>query len=948
MNPHQLTRTFLSFFCICFLTAPVFAEEPCPTCPPAFEAVKTDMMRCGDAAKKLSVPLHGASDLYLVVTYGGDSYNYDQSVWAAPVLTNLDGDKIDMTQLTPVSAATGWGTLLVNKNHQGQAINIAGNPCEKGFFAHGPSVLHFKLDGQYTLFEAEVGLDAGAVDGSVEFVVSAKPITNPPASEFTKTAVERAASDPPSAGDAPHEFNAEAAKQLLAMGIEQLVFIRRFTLDANHVYTDHVNSRWLPGGGLTILDLRTGEARDVCPELKTGVVSRFDLSFDGKKIVFDFKAAPLEGYRIYEVNVDGTGLRQITFPPADEAELVKKYQLDGGYHHGTDDMHPCYLSDGKIAFITTRCQFGVLCDSGDNFTVFNLYKVDADGGNMHPLTFSALSEQSPVLMPDGRILYHRWEYVDKAAGNAKALWAMNQDGSNVSEVYGNSISFPETIIYGRPVPGAPRKIVFLGCSHCCPNNAVGTVVMIDTNAPIRAHETMKYITDDVKTFHHNGFHFPDGQGGWTHEMSGRPGRLFRDPFPLSETRILASCKPKGLAWNDLAGYYLCVLDENGTDTPLYYDKSMSCWEAFPLQAREVPPMRPSVQDEDLAEKNLAQVAVTDIYTSMDDVPRGAVKYIRVLEQIPRPWAARKRHGGDGQDTTHAHSAPGNGSLSIKIQLGITPVEEDGSAKFYVPADRAVYFQALDEKFRAIQTERTYVNYRPGETRSCMGCHETPDVTPAYGTTVSVPLAMKKPAAVLTPQPGQDAAEFVFDYDRQIQPIWDKNCVSCHGADTDNTWRKAGDTGGSPAGNLDLRGTHQSVYSVSYFQLLNLANHGGKQLLGNRDQRNEDAGFNEIRYIPPYRTGALSSPLSGWLSGDGITVPDETLQKYTQYLKDAHPGVHLTDAELLAVNNWLDVNCIYHPSYWGRLNARYADHPLYRPAMTPAESRMRETPQRVKE
>ena len=197
--------------------------------------------------------------------------------------------------------------------------------------------------------------------------------------------------------------------------------------------------------------------------------------------------------------------------------------------------------------------------------------------------------------------------------------------------------------------------------------------------------------------------------------------------------------------------------------------------------------------------------------------------------------------------------------------------------------------------------------------------------------------MKNPPAEMQAQPGQAVAEFLFDYDRQIQPVWDAHCVSCHGEDAANL-----------GGNLDLRGTHQSVYSVSYLQLLGLGYNGGKQLLGNRNERNEDAADNEIRYIPPYYTGALSSPLSGWLSGDGITLPNETLKKYTQYLKDVHPDVQLSDEELLRVNNWLDVNCLYHPAYWGRLNSQHSDHPNYRPVFTPDECRMRELPPRVKE
>ncbi|MDO4551431.1 MAG: NPCBM/NEW2 domain-containing protein [Planctomycetia bacterium] len=947
MKPYILPLFLSGFIFSSFMWDILYAESE-KKAATSFETVKTPLMRVNSPAQKLKVSLRGAKDLYLVVTYGGDSYDFDQAVWAVPTLTDKEGNVVDMTTLRPVSSVTGWGTLLVNENHQKKSINIAGKVYEKGFFAHGPSVLHFKLEGKYESFEAEVGLDAGAKNGTVEFLVSCVPVQNPPAEEFTVSAAERRLKNVPSADKAPHFWNAEAAKILLEKGVEEIVFIRRFTLNSNHVYTDHVNSRWLPGGGLAILDLRTGKARDVCPELSCGVISRFDVSFDGKKILFDYKKSALEGYRIYEVNTDGTGLRQITFPPEDEEETVKRYKRYPNYHRGSDDMHPCYLSDGGIAFVSTRCQFSVLCDSNDEFTVLNLYRMDGDGRNIRPLSFSPLSEQSPVFMPDGRILYHRWEYVDKAAGNAKALWAMNPDGSSSAEVYGNTILFPETMIYGRPIPGAPRKIVFLGCSHCCPNNALGTVIVIDTNDFIRSEDTMKYITNDVRAFHHNGFHFSDGKGGWVHDRTGKPGRLFKDPYALNETCFLVACKPRGLAWDDPTGYGLSVLDEKGRDMLLYRDETISCWHPYPLKSREIPPVRSSVIDEELAKQNRAVCTVMDVYTGMEGVERGAVKYLRVLEQIPRPWSARKSYGGDGQNTTHAHSAAGNGSLSIKIQLGIIPVEEDGSAKFYVPANRAVYFQALDEKFRAIQTERTYVNYLPGETRSCIGCHETPDATPPHGNHISVPLAMKKVTAELKPQPGQTEAEFLFDYDRQIQPIWDKHCVGCHGENTDQSWRKEEDYTELPAGNLDLRGTHQSVYSVSYFQLLKLAGDKNKQLLGNRYERNEDAASNEIAYIPPYQTGALSSPLSGWLSGDGISLKDKTLQQYTQYLTEVHPGVKLSDAELLIINNWLDVNCLYHPSYWGRLNSRYEGHANYRPVFTVEECRMREVPQKVKD
>jgi hypothetical protein len=437
----------------------------------------------------------------------------------------------------------------MDKNHQDKSLSIAGEAMQFGYWAHAPSILHFNLEGKYTRLETKVGLDTDSVRGSVVFQIRNKPAPYPSIEEYTKNYPQ--STPPPTVPTVDQTaflFNADAAKTLLEQGITELLFIRRLTYTSDHIYTEYVNSRWTPGGGLCVLDLNTGKVRDIVPELtQSGVVGWFDLSFDAKKIVFDFKQGHDEGYRIYEVNVDGTNLRQLTFPEDNEAELMKKYRL--GYHHGTDDMEPCYLSDGGIVFATTRCQLSVLCDGSDNFTVKNLYRMDGDGSNMYPLTYSALSEATPTLLSDGRILYHRWEYVDKPAGNAKALWSINPDGSGSSEVYGNTISYPETMIQGREIPDERNKIVMLGTSHCCPNNAVGTVIVVDTTKSIRSPGSMRYVTDDVATFHHCGFHFKDAAGKWFHDFTGKPGRLFRNPYPLSTELFLVSHKPKGLEWN---------------------------------------------------------------------------------------------------------------------------------------------------------------------------------------------------------------------------------------------------------------------------------------------------------------------------------------------------------------------------------------------------------------
>jgi mono/diheme cytochrome c family protein len=310
--------------------------------------------------------------------------------------------------------------------------------------------------------------------------------------------------------------------------------------------------------------------------------------------------------------------------------------------------------------------------------------------------------------------------------------------------------------------------------------------------------------------------------------------------------------------------------------------------------------------------------VSDIYVGMENVKRGDVKYIRILEQLPRPWSARKSYLDDNAGTTHAHSAIGTGLLSVKVQHGVVPVEEDGSAHFLVPARKAIYFQALDENYCAIQTERTYVNYNPGEVRSCIGCHETPDVAPPY--TAAQPKASLRAASMPGPQRTQTEARRVFNYDQHIQPILNKHCVSCHGED-------------EMEADLDLRGTPEATYSVSYHALNQIAK-TERQLLGFRMYRDEDSPMNDIEYIPPYQTGALSSPLAAMIDGRPRTsLNNPTVNQYTAKLAEVHVDLKLSEAEKLMITNWLDLNCQYHPSYWGRLHSRFKDEPDFRPAWT---------------
>jgi len=197
------------------------------------------------------------------------------------------------------------------------------------------------------------------------------------------------------------------------MDFEKLLFVKRFKYQSNHYYTDFINGCSKFGGNLCILDLKSGDVIDLIPEMKEGIFGRFDLHFNADKLVFAWKKERDEGFRIYEVPIDPkTGkragaVRQVLQAPANEKDIQEKYRK--GYHHGTDDMDPCYLPDGGIVFISSRCMYGILCDGPDIFCTTLLYRMDADGKNLQKLTNSAVSEATPSILNDGRIMYTRWE-----------------------------------------------------------------------------------------------------------------------------------------------------------------------------------------------------------------------------------------------------------------------------------------------------------------------------------------------------------------------------------------------------------------------------------------------------------------------------------------------------------------------------------------------------------
>jgi hypothetical protein len=886
----------------------------------AADVVKTEVIRGNDEPVKMIVDVKGVKQLYLSASNGGDTYNYDQAVWCEPRLIQANGRSTDLTGVTASSGKVGHGSL------QARNVKVGTRSFKQSWYAHAPSVIKFDIEKlKAERLEVWVGIEtASGKNGSSVFIVSTKEpegLGSEPMNgvELVPDQIEM----PPVANvpiaQAKVNFNAEAAKKLIAKGITQMLFVRRFTLTCSHSYTEFIDSKWTPGGSLCLLDLPTGKVTELTPEsMRNGVFNRFDLSWDAKKIIFDYKSDAKEPFCLYEMNIDGRNLKQLTVRVPEYDALMARYRI------APNDMHPCYLQDGSIMFSSSRSMVSVLCNGGDVYPSTTMHRMDADGKNIRKVSFNLLSEFSPAVLPDGRVLYMRWEYNRKGAGEIKCLWSMRPDGSGTAEVYGNQIQDPETMLYGRPIPGTD-KISFLGCSHWGPNNGVGTIIVLDTKVDPASTNAMRFITPDIMAMTHGGYTFLIN-GKYVNESTGRPGRLFKDPYPVTEELFIASCKPKGIGWGVPNGYHLVLVEGDGKDTLLFQDEGMSCWGAYPVLTRKAPPMPGYSRNEELSKDKQAQCLLTDVYAGLDGVKRGDVKWLRVMEQTPRPWTARNVWGG-GDACGMAHTALGPRILGLHVTYGVVPVEADGSANFLVPAERNIYFQALDSEGRVIQTERTYVNYMPGEIRGCVGCHERgtgalKQKTAGSPMTTGSGTALKRKPSIIQAEPEAKQMGRVYDYERQIQPIWDAKCVSCHG-------------GEKPAAKMSLEGTRTALYSLSYENLT-------KGALAGKQANENSVRTGDTEHKNPYFYGTFSSILAAMFDTftpcfDGFPGQADVLQKRVVELREKHKKVNLTSYEKRQIYGWLDTTCQYYPSYWGQKNLKHKDAPFFRPEVTFAEA-----------
>ena len=562
------------------------------------------------------------------------------------------------------------------------------------------------------------------------------------------------------------------------LGFDRVLFIKRHRSGYSHMCDQYYAVNAKPGGGVYVLDDPFGpnpRVRDVLAEsvvergrlegqrLEGGSFLSPELSYDGRTIYFAY--VECEGdtehrhhtdssrghwavgrcYHLFKVNVDGSGLEQLT---------------DGDWN----DFDPHPLPNGRLVFISERRGGYLRC--GRVCPTYTLYDMLPDGGDIRCLSPHETNEWHPSVTNDGMIVYTRWDYVDRHGCVAHMPWITTPDGRDSRGVHGNFSpreSRPDMELDVRAIPGSHRFSATAAPHH---GQAFGSLVVFDPRIEDdSAMAPVQRLTPEVD--------FPESQGG---------AQVYGTPWPLGENYYLcvydATMRPgagfQGGTYSP-GNYGMYLVDAFGNKELLYRDPEIACQSPMPLGVRRQPPLVPAASQR-IAEDppDEATLALINVYDSLKPWPEETkITALRVYQILPMsvPSGAPPHEVGlrlpglEGADSV----------ILARYVLGTVPVEEDGSAHFVVPAMRELFFQALDERGLAVQSMRSSTYLQPGERLVCQGCHQPRHRAPTNPALAS-PLALRRePSRPIADVSGTNP----FSYPRLVQPVLDKHCLGCH-------------------------------------------------------------------------------------------------------------------------------------------------------------------------
>ena len=677
---------------------------------------------------------------------------------------------------------------------------------------------------------------------------------------------------------------------------KKYVYVERYPISPSfYGYTEGLSdaraeSRFTPDSKLCMLEVLPSGAikRTVLLEDKTGCIRDPDVSYDAKKVIFSWKKSHAEDdFHLYEMDLKTRDITQLTF---------------GKFA----DIEAKYLPTGEIVFNSSRCEQATDCWVTE---VSNLYIMRGDGTFMRRVGFDQVCTTYPTVTEQGDIIYTRWDYNDRGQTFPQALFSMKCDGSFQSEVYGNKSWFPTVIGHARQIPNTKKYIAVLH-GHHTPQR--GKLAEIDPSKGRQEAAGVEYLAPRKKA------------EAVRIDAFGQDGPQFQYPYPLSEDLFFVTFEPNhadNRSYPSSYGIYLMTPDgdrELVASHP-YLDSN----QIVALSPRKIPELEKSRVD---FSKDKGYLFIRNIYygDGVKGVKKGSIKKVRVVKIDYRrapvgSLDGRNNEGGVGvANMVCTPISLGQCSWDTKEILGEVDVAPDGSVYFEIPARTPVYFQPIDENGAAVTTMRSWTTMQPNEFYSCLGCHGDRD-TP---NPIKLNIAKGRKPEKLKPFYDVKGG---FSFRKHIQPILDKNCISCHNDRSVARLRKGNErisvaslvpTAGEKWLSLEKENSKKAVRA---FSLLDYP-------MPNMKAKRE---FNDAYYnlLQPELTGEhpnfadFTNPVINWLGMQSVPtlqppyVRGAAKSEIMDMLRNGHGDVKLTREELDKIAAWIDLYVPYCGDYY---------------------------------
>ncbi|MEZ5566535.1 MAG: hypothetical protein R3F24_13985 [Gammaproteobacteria bacterium] len=538
-----------------------------------------------------------------------------------------------------------------------------------------------------------------------------------------------------------------------------------------------------------------------------------EMSFDGDLVLFAMRGPFIEGadeedqptWNIWEYAIGTDTLRRV---------IASDLNAEEG-----QDTAPHYLPDGRIIFSSTRQRQSkaVLLDEGKpqfeadnenrNEPAFVLHVMNADGSDIHQVSFNQSHDMDPTILANGQVLFSRWDHA--AANNEINLYRMNPDGTGLELFYGAQSHATgtdgATVQFVQPREMPDGKILTI-VKPFQTTAAGGNLVAIDAQnfvenlQPTAANSGMlagpaqsSVVVNDVRT---DDSISPGGEFASAYPLFDGTSRMFVAWSPcrlLDASQRIVPCSaaaladPNAVAAPPLYGVWVYDLVAN-TQAPVFApQEGIIISDIVAAQPRSVPPVifdweSTGTLDPNLMAEGAGLIDIRSVY----DIDGTATLNIAALAdpaqtiaglrparflRLEKPVSLPDRDFLDFDNSAFGVSR-GQGMREI---LGYVPIEPDGSVVAKVPANVPFAVSVLDENGRRFSPRhQNWMQVRPGEVLSCNGCHD-PQSGKSHGRRAAFSSAWSGAPADAQPFPNTESTYFA-DFGETMAQV--KKRISC--------------------------------------------------------------------------------------------------------------------------------------------------------------------------